>query len=388
MAISPSTGITTHGQRSGIAGAAVELASKVVLLDAFLFSLFLFDREFVAGVPLGSVLAVTIFFVGFMRKPTVQVPRLGMLGPALVVLFIYLIAVSEFQGLDWLDRALKLLALGLMMWTIVGRRIDPLSAVAGLSVAAIINTVAEYAGIAGGGGYLTGLWGEKNVTGLWYAAVFILGLIWIRKTSSRVLWLALGAVLLFLTGSRTSMSAFAAALLWILMRNRLSVFPRLLTAGALMWLLNYAEENLARTGVFEDRDGTDMLRSRIDEAVQIKVSNSPWHGHGLGEAWVYMQDKKWFFHDSYGALRVEGGWLLIIFWVALVVLVAGGLFSNQPVDYPTRVTEGAIVALLVCAWKLGEVFFTSIGIIVLALALTMRYAEPLREVLRRERSDG
>lgn len=363
-----------------------EMASRIVLLDAALFSLFLLDRRFVAGVPIGSMLAVALVGIGLLRQPKYRASNLQLLPIAFVGLFAYLVVVSMLSGVDWQDRMLKLVALALLMWVLILGQIDVPSAIVGLMVGALVNVPAHYAGLASSTEFLTGYWGEKNVAGMWYAVVMILGLWWIRSLGWQTLWLSLAGVLVFLTGSRTAMSALAVAVLWIAFRNKLGVLFRVGLAGGLIWALMYAEEHFARVGVFADRDGTDWLRDQIDRAVALKMQMTPFQGFGLGEAYVYIGDKRWLFHNSFDALRAEGGWPLFVVWMVLIVVVAGSFLRPGAVSYSQRVTEGALIALMVCAWKLGEAFFTSIGFLAIAFAIHARYAVRIEPEPRPETS--
>lgn len=148
-----------------------EKVAQIVLLDAGLFCLFLLDRRFVAGVPIGSVLAVALVGIGMLRQPKYRASNLQLLPVAFVVLLAYLVIVSMLSGVDWQDRALKLVALALLLWVLVLGQIDVPSAIAGLIFAAIINVPAHYLGIVSSTEFLTGFWGEKNVAGMWYAVV-------------------------------------------------------------------------------------------------------------------------------------------------------------------------------------------------------------------------
>ena len=192
------------------------------------------------------------------------------------------------------------------------------------------------------------------------------------------MWVLGASGLLILTGSRTSMSGFLAGLVWFWARNRVVMPARVLLAAGLIAALAFAEENLARVGIFADRSGTDFFRARIGAATDLKVEQTPWYGRGLTEAWVQLgQLERFWFHDSYAALYVEGGLVLLSFVLIVWVVVAGGLFSTAKLTDEARAAEAALVVLLVCAWQLGEVFFTSCALITLGLALRARFSEPM-----------
>lgn len=370
---------------SGGLGETVDEASsswmaRVYPLDALLFSLFIFDRVGVGPIPAGVLLTLLIGVVAFLRAPTLRMPGLQVLAVAYAGLLAYLAIVSHDAGVDWQQRVLRMFILGILIWVLVQGRFDAYSAVAGLVLGLGVNAVAYYAGLTTDfyPPYLTGWLGDKNVAGMWYAAVGILGLVLWSKQRWTLMWVLGASGLLILTGSRTSMSGFLAGLVWFWARNRVVMPARVLLAAGLIAALAFAEENLARVGIFADRSGTDFFRARIGAATDLKVEQTPWYGRGLTEAWVQLgQLQRFWFHDSYAALYVEGGLVLLSFVLIVWVVVAGGLFSTAKLTDEARAAEAALVALLVCAWQLGEVFFTSCALITLGLALRARFSEPM-----------
>ena len=98
--------------------------------------------------------------------------------------------------------------------------------------------------------------------------------------------------LVWTTGSRTSPAELACALVWFVLRPRLNVPGRLGLAAGFALGLPFLEERYAQVGQFADRVGTDALRARIDAASLAKLDHAPWHGQGLGEAWVMLADGK------------------------------------------------------------------------------------------------
>ena len=82
---------------------------------------------------------------------------------------------------------------------------------------------------------------------------------------------------MWLTESRTSMTAYAAGLLWVFVLAKRPALVRGLGAFLLWLSVTYLESNFARAGVFENRWGSDLLRGRIDAAAAIKVAAAPWH---------------------------------------------------------------------------------------------------------------
>ena len=373
-------GAPKRGRSVTLAERTSSWMAQVYPLDALLFGLFMLDRVPVGPVPGGVILTLVIGALGFSRAPKLKMRGLPLLAGAYAALLVYLAVVSQDAGVDWQQRALRFAILAILVWVLVEGRFDAYSAVTGICVGLMVNAAAYYAGLTTDAypPFLTGWLGDKNVAGMWYATFGILGIVLWRRTLWKVLWVLALGTLLFLTGSRTSMSGFVAALVWFWARNRLVLPLRLALAAGLIAVLAFAEENLARSGIFADRVGTDSYRARVDAATALKLEQTPWQGRGLTEAWVWLTDiqRQWF-HDSYAALYVEGGVVLLGFIVTLWVVFAGGLFSSRVVSRGAVAAEAALVAVLVCAWKLGEVFFTSCGFIALALALRARYSTPI-----------
>lgn len=63
------------------------------------------------------------------------------------------------------------------------------------------------------GSFLTVVLADKNVAGLYYAAMPVLALALVRTRRWKLILLVAAAVCVFLTGSRTSMAGFACAVL-------------------------------------------------------------------------------------------------------------------------------------------------------------------------------
>ena len=130
-------------------------------------------------------------------------------------------------------------------------------------------------------------------------------------------------------------------------------------------------EDYSQIGVFSDREGSDLLRSRIDAASEVKVHDAGFFGSGLGEAYVVFDDdpgKVWLFHNSYWTALVEGGWPWLLIVVGATVLFALRPFTRE-LSRQEIVAQAATVTTLICAWRLGEVLFTLQWALVIAIAL-------------------
>ena len=126
------------------------------------------------------------------------------------------------------------------------------------------------------------------------------------------------------------------------------------------WAIGFITEDFADASVFGDRTGTDILRARIDEMSWAKVQQTGFFGQGLGEAYVYdvAGERTWFFHNSYWSAFVEGGWIWVLGVVAVTLLVAVRPLSNNDWTVYQVIAQGVGIALLICALRLGEVFYT------------------------------
>ncbi|MDO5676868.1 MAG: hypothetical protein Q4G35_05095 [Propionibacteriaceae bacterium] len=330
---------------------------------------------------MGVALAVALVGLAAFKPAAREVKRLGWVVALFLVLVVYLAIVSDINGADWEQRLLRVVIIFALAYVVAQGRYHMPSAMFGLGFAAVGNAAAFYAGLTTNNypPFLTGFWGDKNVAGLWYAVVLAAGFVTLRRWYSKVMWLAGFGVLLFLTGSRTSIAAAVLALAWGALRGRVGVFGRWLLVLLGIGALILVEERYARIGVFADREGTDWFRELVTLAMAEKADVAPWYGMGLTSSIVRLPGGRWaYFHDSYLALRVEGGYLLVGFFLVLFVVMGLGLFSRKiNVSPETLMFEAAVVVILVCAWKLGEVFFTSIAAIAIGALLGAKYGVPL-----------
>lgn len=329
------------------------------------------------GFSLENLAVAGIVGLGLLRRPPRTLGALEGLVPVVVVALFYLTVVSLFAtptefAADWPTRLLRFLAVLLMVLVIGTGRVDIRSGLYGLTAALLVNIPLFYAGLvpANYGTYLTGLVGDKNVAGLAYALVAVLLLaLPDRNRVRRLLVLVLGGAV-WLTGSRTAMAAYVGAVLWVLLAPRLPVVGRWALGGAVAFGVNLLSEDYALIGRFSDREGSDLLRARIDAASEIKVGQAGFFGDGLGEAYVHLEDGNWFFHNSYWTALVEGGWPWMLVLVGATVLVLGRPFTSR---LSTRqiALQAACVVILVCAWRLGEVFLTMYWGIAMGMAVLL-----------------
>ncbi|WP_062946596.1 hypothetical protein [Brachybacterium sp. sponge] len=317
--------------------------------------------------PLNQVVMVGIVLLALTRRPRVDLGRLQMLVPLLVIGLFYLAMISMFteatySAFSWERRLLRLGLTAVFLLVLASGRIDLRSGLAGLATGMILNAIAFYLGLAPDnyGGVLSGFFMDKNVAGMAYAIVGVLILAVVDRRWVKVALVLVFAALVWLTGSRTSIAAMGAGVGWILIAPRLPLVGRWIF-GLLIYLgVDLMSEDYSQIGIFSNRVGSDLLRSRIDAASEVKVDGAGFFGMGLGEAYVSFPDEpgsQWLFHNSYWSALVEGGWPWLLLVLGITVV-----FALRPLETrltkPELAVQAAAIAVLICAWRLGEVFFT------------------------------
>ena len=339
------------------------------------------------GLPFNQVIILLLALYGLTRKPTFDVSRFSGLRAIMFIAMGYLALVSingvhSEDASDWTRRLLRLVAATVLIWAIAAGRLHIRSIVLGYSSAILFNAVGYFAGFApttGYVGYLTGWLGDKNFSGLVYCLFGLLILSFARNKIEVIGAIVVFSGLLWATGSRTSIAAYAAGLIWIVIAHRMKTFGRIALGIALYVVIDVLTSDYSRAGVFADRTGTDALRALIDNASEIKVQATGFFGQGLGEAYVYLAhtgSKTWFLHNSYWSALIEGGWPWMILVVAITLLYIVNVFSGQKTLPPKfYVVQGAGVAIMICASRLGEVFYTWPWAIACGLALRVLLLE-------------
>ncbi|MFW0182959.1 O-antigen ligase family protein [Rothia sp. CCM 9417] len=344
--------------------------SQVRIVDFLLFAALIYGVPVPGlGLPFNQLMVFIIVGYGLTRKSIFSLGRYSTFFVALGIILAYIAIVSavsdpSLYAADATRRFIRLVATTGLIYVIAVGRIHLRSAILGYSTALLINAGLFFAGIAPDtyGGYLTGYLGDKNYAGLVHALFALLIMTVYTKRWQQIVGLAVSCFLLWETGSRTSLAALLFAYLWILVAPRFSPAVKVLLLGVFWFLLNLVTEDYADAKVFGDRTGTDALRARIDDMSWAKVQETGWFGQGLGEAYVYdsSADRTWFFHNSYWSAFVEGGWIWALVLVALTLFVAVRPLSKQRKEEPLYrvLAQGVGVALLICALRLGEVFYT------------------------------
>lgn len=265
-------------------------------------------------------------------------------------------------------------------------RLDRLSLCRGIGAGIVLGCAAGLAsyflgiGTNNYAGRLTGyIWTDPNQAGYFISVIGAVALVGMRTGWPRRLLLALITVCLILTWSRTSIMAMSVGAVWFAVRRRASPAMSIAIVSLAAYLFQDWLDRLKTWGPFAERAGSDALRERIDAAAQQMVQINPWIGRGPGTARVTVQERTFFFHDAYLAVRNNGGWILLGLLLILLALVIISMLRLPPEDHhPWH--EAAIIALLICATGLGESFLRAPAAV--AIGLAMRHAINPRELAR------
>lgn len=326
-------------------------------------------------VPIPQLAMAALIGVALFRRPTRSFATAWWYPVTMPLLLLFLVAETWLNGIDPVRRAANIAVLMLFAGLMASGRIDIGSVIKGLGLGLVANFVLFYAGIAPDSyaGKLTGFLQDKNAGALIYAVAAILCLLITKRLWLRLLILAGGAVAVVASDSRTTMAAYGVALVFLLVSTWMQRGFQLVTLLACVLGFLYADDNLSRIGVYEvNREGSDALRTSIDFAASLKAQAAPWYGSGLGEATVDLASGTWFFHNSYDALIVEGGIVLLVVMIATYLVTGLGLTTRGFVDamrMDARAVTAATLVIFLCAFRLGEVFFAPIGFVVLGVGL-------------------
>ncbi|MDO4821739.1 MAG: hypothetical protein Q4A03_06870 [Rothia sp. (in: high G+C Gram-positive bacteria)] len=364
-------GDRTLGELAREAGDRAKIqASQIRLPEFLLFASLIYGQHVPGlGLPFNQLMIFIILGYALTRKAVFELGKWSKVFAFLGLLLAYVAVVSAFAdpseyAADWTRRLLRLLATTVLIYVIAVGQIHLRSAILGYSTALLVNAGLFFAGLAPDsyGGYLTGYLLDKNYAGLVHALFALLIMTALVKRWQQVVVLVIACFLLWETGSRTSLAALLFAYLWILLAPRLVPMGKVALLGIFWWVIGFITDDFADASVFGDRTGTDALRARIDEMSWAKVQQTGFFGQGLGEAYVYdgIQERTWFFHNSYWAAFVEGGWIWALGLVAVTLFVAvQPLTTGKNQTIYQVIGQGLGIALLICSLRLGEVFYTT-----------------------------
>ena len=325
------------------------------------------------ALPVGTVVVMVLVLVNLTRPAKIENPHNSLFFAILLLAIGWALfetlAFNNFPIEYAIRRAVRMAIVVLLALQIAQKKIDVRSLLFGVAFGLLFNFIGFYTRIAPDtyGGVLTGWLNDKNQSGLYYALFGFLFVAMAQKTKHRVIAICITSGMLWLTGSRTSLAAYAFAILWLYFSHRLNLFGKAILAYLFYLGVNFLEDNFARAGSFADRLGSDLLRQRIDEAMYRMIDVVPWYGGGLGTAQVPIQNRYFYFHNSYMTLVQEGGWVYMIVIVSLMVSVT--FFWKQPRVPRIVIAEATMVIILITSERLGEVILTVPWAITVGLAL-------------------
>ena len=153
------------------------------VIDVVLVTLFVVDGLSAGAgasrLPIAELAGALLVLVAAFRRPQRHLPEFGAVALLGGAILIYLGVISAINDVDEADVWRRLIRVALLM-TLIGafasRRIDLRAGLQGLVIALAVNIPLFYSGIAPDtyGGVLTGLLGDKNVAGMYYAAMPVL----------------------------------------------------------------------------------------------------------------------------------------------------------------------------------------------------------------------
>ena len=298
--------------------------------------------------------------------------------PAFVVIVLgALLALLLYSGVtnqvEWTRRVGHVAIVAGLVWAGGTGRLSLRSVGAGLATGLIAVIALAIVGVGGNtyAGRLTGFLGDPNAGAYFIAVLGTLAVFFCdERTKVRAAVAVPMVVGLALCFSRTGLLAGVFVAVWVLVGRRLGTFGGAAMAAGLVWLVDNIPQSLTTFGPFSDRSGSDNLRQRIIAQEQVELAGAPWYGNGPGTATVNIRDLEFFFHNSYLAVRQEGGWGALLLVLALLVFAFVRLSDRSRAgDLVAAGAQGAIIGIGVMAITLGEVLLdTPMGVAV-ALAL-------------------
>ena len=343
------------------------------------------------GFLVGQVALAGLIALSITRRPSRSLAGLKWLPWAAVAMLGYLVLISisgpDLSLFGWPKRALRLALVLTALLVVVTGRIHYPSLVRGMAVGLLGNAVLFFAGVAPApyGRLLSGFLLDKNQAGLAYAVV--------------------GILLLGLTTDRRRQVAIVVATSAPGLGHRVAHVPgRARLRPGLVRPAPTAERRLAPAARGRVRRGPAVRAGEVRPGRRVRrpgrhrlvpcadrrgilgqARPGAVAGQGLGEAWVNLPDgSTYFFHNSYWALLIEGGWVYLLATLVLTVwFCMRPLRSGPPPSLVARSGEAANLAVLICALRLGEVFGATTASIAIAAGLIgYLQAESLRSAGR------
>jgi hypothetical protein len=327
----------------------------------------------VSGIPVNELAMAALVGLCVVRPARGGARLHGLVVLVLGALLALLIYSGVSNDVEWTRRLGHVAVLAGLVWAFGTGRVSLRSAALGLAAGLVGVIGLALAGIGGDTypGRLTGYLGDPNA-GAFFIAV--LGALAVLFSDDR--WkvrLALAVPLLaglVLTFSRTGLVAGAFAIFWVLAGRRLGAAGGAAVSAVLVWLVDNIPDDLVLYGPFSNRSGSDALRERIIAQERVELAAAPWYGNGPGTARVDVRGLEFFFHNSYLAVRQEGGWIALLLVLGLMAFAFLRLSRHSRAgDLAAAGAQAALIGTAVMAITLGEVLLDTPMAIAVGFAL-------------------
>ena len=289
---------------------------------------------------------------------------------ALLALLIY---SGVSNDVEWTRRLGHVAVLAGLVWAFGTGRVSLRSAALGLAAGLVGVIGLALAGVGGDTypGRLTGYLGDPNAGAFFIAVLGVLAVLFSDDRWKVRLALAVPLLAgLVLTFSRTGLVAGAFAIFWVLAGRRLGAAGGAAVSAVLLWLVDNIPDDLVLYGPFSNRSGSDALRERIIAQERVELAAAPWYGNGPGTARVDVRGLEFFFHNSYLAVRQEGGWIALLLVLGLMAFAFLRLSRHSRAgDLAAAGAQAALIGTAVMAITLGEVLLDTPMAIAVGFAL-------------------
>jgi hypothetical protein len=327
----------------------------------------------VSGIPVNELAMAALVGLCVVRPARGGARLHGLVVLVLGALLALLIYSGVSNDVEWTRRLGHVAVLAGLVWAFGTGRVSLRSAALGLAAGLVGVIGLALAGIGGDTypGRLTGYLGDPNAGAFFIAVLGVLAVLFSDDRWKVRLALAVPLLAgLVLTFSRTGLVAGAFAIFWVLAGRRLGAAGGAAVSAVLVWLVDNIPDDLVLYGPFSDRSGSDALRERIIAQERVELAAAPWYGNGPGTARVDVRGLEFFFHNSYLAVRQEGGWIALLLVLGLMAFAFLRLSRHSRAgDLAAAGAQAALIGTAVMAITLGEVLLDTPMAIAVGFAL-------------------
>ena len=327
----------------------------------------------VSGIPVNELAMAALVGLCVVRPARGGARLHGLVVLVVGALLALLIYSGVSNDVEWTRRLGHVAVLAGLVWAFGTGRVSLRSAALGLAAGLVGVIGLALAGVGGDTypGRLTGYLGDPNAGAFFIAVLGVLAVLFSDDRWKVRLALAVPLLAgLVLTFSRTGLVAGAFAIFWVLAGRRLGAAGGAAVSAVLLWLVDNIPDDLVLYGPFSNRSGSDALRERIIAQERVELAAAPWYGNGPGTARVDVRGLEFFFHNSYLAVRQEGGWIALLLVLGLMAFAFLRLSRHSRAgDLAAAGAQAALIGTAVMAITLGEVLLDTPMAIAVGFAL-------------------